>query len=154
MATVRASRTYPGSVHEAETLWYDTARWPTFIDGLAHVEKTEGDWPSAGSRLVWHSHPAGRGRVVEHSTAHEPLSSQTLEIEDESIRGKQSVTFTPVNDQVEVALTLEYRIKKRSIVTPLIDLLFILRAMTASLARTLTRFGVELRAEREQAARN
>jgi len=154
MATVRATRTFPGSVHEAETLWYDTSRWPTWVDGLAHVEKVEGSWPQAGSRVVWHSHPAGRGRVVERALAHERLSGQTLEIEDESIRGQQTVSFTPVDGQVEVQLALTYQIKKRSPITPLIDLVFIRRAMTASLGKTLARFGVELRAEREQGARN
>ena len=44
----------------------------------------------------------------------------------------------------EVALSLEYEIKHRSIFTPLIDLLFIRRAMTTSLSTTLARFGAEL----------
>jgi len=152
--TVRADRSFPGSVHEAETLWYDTSRWPTWVDGLAHVERVEGDWPAASSRVVWHSHPAGRGRVVERVIAQEPLQGQTNEVEDESIRGRQSVTFTPLDGRVDVELSLEYRIKKRSILTPVIDLLFIRRAMTSSLTNTLNRFGVELRAEREQAARD
>jgi hypothetical protein len=58
------------------------------------------------------------------------------------------VTFTPVQSGVEVALTLEYEIKRWSIVTPVVDLLFIRRAMTASLQTTVSRFGVELRSVR------
>jgi hypothetical protein len=46
---------------QAEELWYDTSRWPTFVDGLAHVSKVDGDWPRAG-RVVWDAKPGGRGR--------------------------------------------------------------------------------------------
>jgi hypothetical protein len=47
---------------------------------------------------------------------------------------------------VRVELSLAYKIRGRSPVTPLIDLLFIRRAMTASLEQTLSRFGVSLEA--------
>jgi len=149
MKVVRVARTFPASVHEAETLWYDTSRWPTWVDGLAHVAKVEGPWPEAGANVIWDSHPAGRGRVVERVVAHEPLGGQALEVEDESIHGRQTVAFTPVDGEVEVELALEYQIKKRWILTPVIDVLFIRRAMATSLGATLARFGVELSAERE-----
>ena len=149
MGHVRVTRTFPGSVHEAESLWYDTARWPTWVNGLAHVARVEGDWPRPGGKVIWDSFPAGRGRVVERAIAYEKLSSQTVEVEDESIRGTQSVRFTPVDGEVEVELTLEYEIKDRSIFTPLIDFFFIRRAMEMSLLSTVKRFGVELAAERE-----
>jgi hypothetical protein len=148
MRTVRVTRSFPGSVHEAETLWYDTSRWPTWIDGLAHVAKVEGPWPDTGAKVIWDSHPAGRGRVVERVLAHDQLAGQSLAVEDESIRGRQTVVFSPADGSVEVDLSLEYELKKRSIVTPLIDVLFIRRAMATSLATTLARFGVELSAER------
>jgi hypothetical protein len=45
-------------------------------------------------------------------------------------------------------LSLEYQIKRSSLVTPLIDLLFIRRAMTVSLGATLARLGAELAASR------
>jgi hypothetical protein len=149
MRTVEARRTLVGSVHEAERLWYDTARWPTWVDGLAHIAKVEGDWPTAGAKVIWDSSPAGRGRVVERVVGYEQLTGQTLEVEDESMRGRQSVAFTPVDGSVEVELMLEYELKKRSIITPLLDLAFIRRAIATSLGKTLTRFGVELAAERE-----
>lgn len=149
MRAVQATMALPGIVHDAETLWYDTSRWPTWVDGLAHVAKVEGDWPRAGSVVIWDSNPAGRGRVVERVVAHEPLGGQTSQVEDDSIRGRQTVTFTPADSGVDVDLVLEYEIKKSSIVTPLIDLLFIRRAMTMSLATTLRRFGVELEAAKE-----
>jgi len=69
---------------------------------------------------------------------------QTLEVEDDSITGRQSVTFTPAGDRVEVELQLDYRIKKASILTPVVDFVFIRRAMSRSLAWTLERFGAEM----------
>jgi polyketide cyclase/dehydrase/lipid transport protein len=148
MRVVRVARRFPGSVHEAQKLWYDTSRWATWIDGLSHVAKVDGPWPESGAKVIWDSHPAGRGRVVERVVAYEALAGQSLEVEDKSIRGRQTIVFTPADSKVDVELTLEYEIKNRSILTPLIDLLFIRRAMISSLGGTLNRFGVELAAER------
>ncbi|HEY3729233.1 MAG TPA: SRPBCC family protein [Solirubrobacteraceae bacterium] len=151
MRTVRVAQTFPGTVPEAERCWFDTARWDHWIDGLERVVAVDRDWPNAGSAVTWQSNPAGRGRVTERVMEREPLEGQTLEVQDDSIRGRQSVAFTPVEPGVEVALTLEYEIKRRSIVTPVIDLLFIRRAMTVSLQTTVSRFGVELRSARADA---
>jgi len=147
--TVRATAELPRSVHEAETCWYDTGRWPIWVDQLARVISVEGQWPSLGSTVVWESGPAGRGRVTERVSAYEPLGGQTVEVEDDSIIGSQSVTFTPLSDDgVTVALSLDYRIKRRNPLTPLIDLLFIRRLMAGSLRSTLGRFGTELETSR------
>jgi len=149
--TVRAELLVHGSVHEAESLWYDTSRWPDFIDQLAVVEGVEEPWPEPGGTVIWESNPAGRGRVVEKATAYEPLTGQTVEVEDESIQGTQYVAFSAaVGEEVHIELVLEYRIKKRSPLTPLLDVLFIRRPMTLSLQTTLQRFGSELRATRDQ----
>jgi hypothetical protein len=86
--------------------------------------------------------------VLERVIGYEPLGSQTLEVEDDSIQGRQSVAFTPADGDVEVQLSLRYRIKRRTPVTPLVDLLFIRRAMAMSLRKTLGRFGAELAAVR------
>ena len=147
MPTVRVAEAFPGSVHEAETCWYDTRRWPAWIDGLARVVAVEGDWPSAG-RVIWESGPAGRGRVVEDVVEQEPLHGQTVAVEDDSIEGRQTVSFTPVEAGVEVEVALSYRIKKRSVFTPLVDLLFVRRAMATSVRTTLLRFGAELSSAR------
>ena len=77
-------------------------------------------------------------------TAHAPLGGQTVEVEDDSIQGHQSVAFMPTEGSVGVELSLEYQIKRRSMFTPLVDVLFIRRAMERSLQATLTRFGSEL----------
>jgi hypothetical protein len=142
-----ATTMVPGRAADAEELWYDPHRWAAWIDGFGHVVKLEGDWPQVGARLVWESPPKGRGRVQERVTAYEPRTGQTLEVEDERLRGTQTVAFEPAGDEVRVTLTLDYELKQRRILTPLVDVLFIRRELGDSLRRTLTRFGHERRAE-------
>ncbi len=149
MRTARVSQTFEGTVAEAERCWYDTRRWHLWVDGLDRVVEVDGTWPDAGATVTWQSGPAGRGTVVERVIAHEPLEGQALEVQDSSIRGRQRVAFAPTTPGVEVTLTLEYELLRRSIVTPVVDLLFIKRAMAASLAVTVSRFGAELAAARE-----
>jgi polyketide cyclase/dehydrase/lipid transport protein len=141
---VSVTTTVPGRVAEAEELWYDPHRWAAWIDGFGHVAKLEGEWPQVGARLLWDSRPGGRGRVLEHVVAYEPRRGQSLEVEDEKLTGVQSVVFEPIGDEVQVSLTLDYSLKDGS---RLLDLLFISRALRASLNRTLTRFSHERRAE-------
>ena len=139
---------FPGSVHEAEDCWYDTSGWPGWVDSLARIVSVEGDWPETGATVVWESTPAGRGRVREQVIAYEALAGQTNEVEDDSIRGQQQVTFTPAASGVEVELSLTYSIKRRSPITPVIDWLFVRPPMTVSLTKTLERFAVALEASR------
>jgi hypothetical protein len=146
---VRVSSTFPATVHEAETLWYDTRSWPGWVDGLASVTEVSADWPAAGARVRWQSGPAGRGQVLERVVAHEALRGQTVEVEDDSVRGRQSVSFSPAPDGVEVELRLEYEVRRRSLFTWLVDPLFIRSAVERSLRATLARFGAELGATRE-----
>jgi hypothetical protein len=127
----------------AEELWYDTKRWPAFVDGLANVAKLEGDWPHDG-RVVWDGKRGGRGRVVERVLSHEPRAGQTVEVEDERMRGTQRIDFEPTDRGCRVTLTLEYEVKQRRPLMPVVDLLFIRRPMTDSLKRTLARFRREL----------
>lgn len=135
---------FPGSVHDAESLWYDTGRWVAWVDGLDAIVSVDGDWPRAGATVVWQSGPAGRGRVTERVVEYEPLDGQTVEVQDDALTGRQSIRFTPDEHAVEITLRLEYRVTKRSIVTPIVDLLFIRNAVRASLRATLARFGLEL----------
>jgi hypothetical protein len=144
MREVRVARAVPGTVHQAETCWYDTGGWPSWVEELRRVLAVRGPWPQAGASVVWQSGPAGRGRVTERVLEHEPLSRQVLEVEDDSIRGRQTVAFAPHERGAEVALSLAYEIKRRSPLTRLVDWLFIRRAMETSLARTLERFEREL----------
>jgi hypothetical protein len=150
VARARASIELPTQVSAAEALWYDTSRWPAFVDGFAHVAKLEGDWPHEGSRLVWDSVHAGRGRVVERVVRYEVRSGQTVEIEDPRITGVQTVTFTPRgNGASQLDLELRYALKNPTPVSPVVDLLFVRRAFNDALRRTVSRFARELRAEEE-----
>jgi hypothetical protein len=149
MGSASVTLTFPGTVHEAESCWYDIARWPAWVDGLSRVLEVLGDWPGAGSSVHWESGPSGRGRVRERVTDYEPLVGQTVQVEDDSIRGRQQVAFTPADGSVEIELSLVYEIKRRSPLTPLVDFLFIRRAMAISLRKTLARFGSELAAGRQ-----
>ena len=149
MGRVRANIAVPALASEAEALWYDTTRWPTFVDGLHHIARLEGDWPRAGARVLWDSAPGGRGRVQERVTAYVAREGQTVAVEDEKIHGTQRVSFTPTESGVTVALELEYTPKERRPGMALVDLLFIRRPQRESLERTLRRFRTEVAAERE-----
>src|SRR4051794_40327660 len=152
MARVRATVDLPVLASAAEALWYDTSRWPSFVDGLKHVAAVEGDWPRPGARVVWDSHPGGRGRVVERVVAHEARGGQTVDVEDVKVRGTQRVSFAPHEGGVAVTLQLDYELKDRRGVVPIVDFLFVRRPQRESLQRTLRRFAIELRDEREAAA--
>jgi hypothetical protein len=140
----------PGRVSAAEALWYDHGRWATFIDGLAHVDKVEGDWPRTGARLLWVSHPGGRGRVVEQVTAYEARVGQTVSVEDEHTHATQRVAFAPGEDSTTVRLELEYRLKQSRPFMPVVDLFFIRRQQREGLQRTLRRFRTELVADSDE----
>jgi hypothetical protein len=148
VSSVSATIELASSVHEAETAWYDTGAWPKWVDQLARVVEVQGDWPRQGSMVVWESGPAGRGRVRERVVEYEPLFGQESEVEDDSVVGRQRVAFVPLRDGVEVQLTLDYKLKRRSPVSRLVDALFIRRLMGASLAKTLTQFRAAVVASR------
>ncbi|MEP6954796.1 MAG: SRPBCC family protein [Solirubrobacteraceae bacterium] len=151
MGKVEASVKVAGLASAAEALWYDTSRWPSFVDGLKHVERLEGGWPATGGRVLWDSNPGGRGRVQERVRTYEARTGQTADVEDEQIRGTQRVSFTPADDGVTVALELEYEVKEARPGMWLVDIVFVRRAQKESLGRTLRRFAVELAADREPA---
>lgn len=138
-----------GGIGDAEALWYDLARRPAWVDGFARVATLQGDWPRAGAVLTWDSRPGGRGRVRERVVALEPGARQRSEVEDERLRGIQEVAFTPRQGGVQVTWTVEYRLKDRTPLTPLVDLLVVRRAMNASLRRSLARFARERAADAE-----
>ena len=147
MGRAKASITVPGRTADAEALWYDPHRWQAWVDGFGHVVSLDPGWPDRGAELVWESPPGGRGRVSERVVSYEMRTGQTLEVEDATMTGRQTVKFEPGPDSVEVTLSLEYRIKDRTPLTPVVDLLFVRRAMTDALWRTVTRFANERKAE-------
>ena len=147
MGRAKASISVPGRAADAEALWYDPHRWQAWIDGFGHVVSIDDGWPRRGAELVWESPPGGRGRVTERVVAYEMRTGQTLEVEDATLTGTQKVAFEPGPEAVEITLSLEYRIKDRTALTPVVDLLFVRRAMTDALRRTVTRFANERKAE-------
>jgi hypothetical protein len=147
MGRARASISVPGRAAEAEALWYDPHRWQAWVDGFGHIVSLDGEWPQAGAELVWQSPPGGRGRVTERVVAYEMRTGQTVEVEDATMTGRQTVKFEPGPETVEVTLSLEYEIKDRTPLTPAVDLLFVRRAMSDALRRTVTRFSNERKAE-------
>jgi hypothetical protein len=139
----------PGQASDAEALWYDTRRWPAFVDGCKHVARVDGDWPHEGARVVWDSFPGGRGRVLERVVGYEARVGQSLDVEDEKIRGTQRVSFVPHADGVTVSLELDYELKEQRGMFGAFDLVFVRRPQRESLQRTLRRFATEVRAERD-----
>ncbi len=144
MRRVHATHTFAATVQEAECQWYDTSRWEKWVDGLDRVVSTHAPWPNVGGEVTWESGPAGRGRVIETVVAYAAAEGQTVEVADDAITGRQTVSFAPVTDEVEVTLRLDYRLRRRSSVTPVVDVLFIRREMSLSLSRSLARFGARL----------
>jgi hypothetical protein len=150
MRTVAARRVLPGaSVAEAEALWYDLRRWPAFVDGFANMGLWTGRWPRTDARVVWDSRPDGRGRVIEQVVAYEPGACQRVRVEDPRLHGEQTVRFAALDDGCELIVELAYELKQPGFGGAITDLFFVRHALRASLRRTLERFAVELRAERE-----
>lgn len=151
MRKTETVRTFDVPLHEIESCWYDTNGWPEWVEGLDRIKSVKGDWPHPGAVVTWESSPAGRGSVNEKVVGYEPGAGQTVEVADASIVGTQSVVFTPASNSVEVSLRIEYQILNRSILTPILDFLFVKRAMRRSLETTLTQFGAHLDAVRSEA---
>ena len=159
MGRATASTTVPGLTSDAEALWYDPTRWPAWIDGFGHLATLGDGWPAAGARRVWDA-PAGRGgattwpsgRVAERVRAYEARIGQTLELEDARLRGSLAVSFAPQPGAVDVALSLDYALKRGGPFAALEDVLVVRRAVGDSLRRTLARFAAERRADVELGA--
>jgi uncharacterized membrane protein len=100
--------------------------------------------------VTWDSIRAGRGRVVERVVAYEPRIGQTVEVDDPKLHGKQRIAFEArEGETVAISLELEYGLKSPGVAGPVVDLLFVRRALGDSLRRTLERFAREVAADRE-----
>ena len=145
MGRVRSQVRVDARLADAEALWYDLARWPTFIEGFGRVVSVDEDWPRAGT-LTWDSRPEGRGRVLERVTGYAPGDGQVADVEDDKMAGTQRVSFRADGDEVVVGLELDYELKRRFPGFQLVDVLFIRRSLRDSLARILRRYAIELTA--------
>ena len=141
MARVSASAIAPGAPADAEALWFDLTRWPAFVDGFAAVAERDPEWPQEGT-LVWRSTPHGRGAVHERVTTHAELAHE-VEFHDDRLTGRQRVEFAEQGGHTRVTLAMEYRIEEAGALTPIVDLLFVRRAMRDALQRTVARFARE-----------
>ncbi len=144
-----ASVVVDGPTVEVEQLWYDKARWASWIDGFGHLERLDDHWPQAGARRLWDSRGArgwgSGGRVSETVTRWAAREGQTLVVEDARLSGVQRVIFTPGDAVTQITVQLELEPKER--LAPG-RRWWLRRQLGDSLRRTLTRFTYELAAER------
>ncbi|MBV9212398.1 MAG: SRPBCC family protein [Actinobacteria bacterium] len=144
MGRARELTEVPLPPDRAFDLWTDLRRWPAFVDGFGHVSRADETWPEEGARVVWSSRPGGRGTVTERvlSSRHgEELSTEVL---DDRMSGAQTVRLTPREDGgTDVSLELDYTLGAGGPLRGAVDLLFVRRALTDSLRRTLRRFATE-----------
>jgi polyketide cyclase/dehydrase/lipid transport protein len=144
MTTARRSLECPASLAEVEALWYDLARWRSWVDGFERVVERREPWPRTGGAVIWQSTPYGRGRVSEGVREYQVGGGQAVAFEDDRMRGTQRVSFAQTAEGVAVTLELRYEIKGSRLAMALVDLLFIRRAVGDSLRRTLEGFAREL----------
>ena len=144
MGVVREAIAVRLDPQRAYELWSDIRRWPTFVDGFGHVEHVDDGWPAERAKLVWRSGPSGRGLVTERVVAAEPGERFVTQVVEERMRGAQAVTFSAVDDgSTRIDVELDYELAEGGPLKALTDLLFIRRALTDALRRTLTRFSRE-----------
>jgi hypothetical protein len=126
----------------ARRLWVDTTRWPTFVDGFGHVTQIDDNWPEPGSKVVWESGPAGRGRVSERIRELNDNAVAT-DVFDVQMTAVQVIRFEPAEDGCNVFLSLDYELPDAGPLRRLTDALFIRRSLAMALERTLRRFSTE-----------
>jgi len=134
---------------QALDLWLDTGRWPTFVDGFGAIEQRHDRWPEPGARVVWRSKPGGRGTVTEKVAEIEMPGRVVIQVLDDQLSGRQTVTFEPpagedgTGEGCEVLVELEYKLNEGGPLRAIANFIFIRRALRDSIRRTLERFAVE-----------
>ena len=146
MRTARAAAEVVLAPGAALSLWADVSRWPTFVEGFARPLEQDPDWPAEGTRLIWESVPAGRGRVTEKVIESDRDRLATMVFEDR-LAGRQAFRVEAAEPGARVELSLEYTLTKYGPLGAVADALFIRRAIRDSLRRTLFRFSVEAEEE-------
>ena len=147
MRTVTVSTVVEGPGIEAEQLWHDRSRWPSWIAGFAALQKLGDEWPLEGTRRVWVTRRDGRGLISETVTAYTAGDGQTLEFEDAKVRGTQRVRFESDGTRTRITVALELVTKER---TPPGRRWWLRRKFRGELERSLERFSYELAAERDR----
>ena len=143
MRVARAEAEVALAPEAALRLWTDVRRWSGFVEGFARVVERDPDWPAEGTRVVWESVPAGRGRVTEKVVGDGgPGRFATMVFEDRLV-GRQLLRVAESEAGARVELSLEYTLTKYGPLGALADAIFIRRALRDSLRRTVSRFAVE-----------
>lgn len=146
MASVEAAREIEAPLAEVWKLYFDPARWASWVDGFASVVSSDG-YPETGGKLVWRSTPAGRGEVSERVLAHEPRSLHRITFEDPAAAGELEVRFeirpSETGRLTKVSQRLDYRLTSGGPLRGLTDLLFIRSQMRRSLERSLAELKLE-----------
>jgi Polyketide cyclase / dehydrase and lipid transport len=145
--TARAETEVVLTPEAALRLWTDPTRWATFVEGFARVVEQDAGWPGEGSRLVWESVPAGRGRVTEKVLRGAAADRFATQVFEERLMGVQTFRAAESETGSRVELSLEYALTKYGPLGGLADAIFIRRALRDSLRRTLSRFAVEAEEE-------
>jgi hypothetical protein len=145
--TVTVSTIVEGPGIEAEQLWYDRSRWPSWIAGFAALQKLGEEWPLEGARRVWVTRPQGRGLISETVRSYIAGDGQALEFEDAKVRGVQRVRFESDGARTRITVTLDLETKGR---IPPARRWWLRRQFRGELERTLERFSYELAAERDR----
>jgi hypothetical protein len=128
-------------------LWTDVDRWPTFVEGFARTLERSAEWPAAGSRVVWESTPAGRGRVTEKVAEAEGPDRFVTQVFEDRLQGRQTFRVVESEGGSRAELAMEYELTKYGPLRAIADAIFIRRAVRDSLRRTLRRFSVEAEEE-------
>jgi hypothetical protein len=147
MRTARAQAEVVLTPEAALRLWTDVTRWPSFVEGFARTVELDPSWPEGGSRLVWESMPAGRGRVTEKVLAAEGPDRFVTRVFEERLVGTQTFRVVESEAGSHAELSLEYELTKYGPLSAVADAIFIRRAVRDSLRRTLFRFAVEAEEE-------
>src|SRR5207248_6118906 len=119
----------------ARRLWTDVSRWPSFVEGFAHVVEVSPEWPGDGAKLIWQSGPSGRGRVTER-VLESGSEHFATEVYEDALVGTQTLTFAEVAEGTRVALALDYELSRYGPLRALADVIFIRRALRDSPRRT------------------
>jgi uncharacterized membrane protein len=146
MPIAREKRSLPDvAPDDAYRLWVDIDRWPTFIEGFAHALERPQSWPEEGSKIVWRSIPGGRGQVTERVLESQPGRAVVTQVYEEALTGRQTISFEPLEagEGTLVMLQLDYELGRTGVLGRITDVLFIRRALSDSLERTLRRFAAE-----------
>ena len=147
MRSARAEAEVSLTPEAALRLWTDLSRWPSFVEGFARVVEVDPEWPAEGSRAIWESVPAGRGRVTEKVTEGVGADRFATMVFEERLVGTQTFRVVESEAGSRAELSLEYRLTKYGPLSAVADAIFIRRAIRDSLRRTLSRFSVEAEEE-------